>query len=313
MANENSLKIAFQKNYPANRVIAFDNCFAGRTLALAQMTDKAQYRDGLPDTIAVDYIPFFDANDSGGSTQRTVSKLKDHLHRHPGKHALLWMELIQGEGGYYAGDTDFFKALIAVAHEHNIAVIADEVQTFGRTTRPFAFQHFDLDQLVDLVTIGKVSQVCATLYTDPYRPKPGLISQTFTGSSWAITASLAIVQAFIDNGHFGPHGKNARLHAKFTAGLEAISKKFPGTISGPYGIGGMVAFTFMDGQIEPAKDLIHRMFHAGLMSFMAGSNPVRIRFLIPLGCVEDWHIDLACQIIEQIIGEICSESEKFAK
>ncbi|MEM7785391.1 MAG: aminotransferase class III-fold pyridoxal phosphate-dependent enzyme, partial [Planctomycetota bacterium] len=55
MANENSLKIAFQKNQPANRVIAFNHCFAGRTMSLAQVTDKAKYSVGIPDTIDVDY------------------------------------------------------------------------------------------------------------------------------------------------------------------------------------------------------------------------------------------------------------------
>ena len=48
MANENALKIAFQKKHPATRVLAFEHCFAGRTLALAQVTDKAAYRVGLP-------------------------------------------------------------------------------------------------------------------------------------------------------------------------------------------------------------------------------------------------------------------------
>ncbi|MFT5303898.1 MAG: 4-aminobutyrate aminotransferase-like enzyme, partial [Mariniblastus sp.] len=176
MANENSLKMAFQRNHPANRVIAFTDCFAGRTLGLAQVTDKAKYRVGLPDTIAVDYIPFYNSEAPEKSTQYAVRRFKHHLERHPGKHAALWMELVQGEGGYYPGSTDFFKALIEVAKEHGVAVIADEVQTFCRTTRPYAFQHFGLDKLVDIVTIGKISQVCATLFSDDYKPKPGLIS-----------------------------------------------------------------------------------------------------------------------------------------
>lgn len=159
MANENSLKMAFQKNAPANRVISFDQCFAGRTMTLSQITDKAKNRVGLPVTIDVDFIPFLDPNDHEGSTQRSVEALKSLLHRRPGKYAILWMELVQGEGGYYPGSHEFFKALIEVAHENGLAVIADEVQSFCRTTRPFAFQHFGLDEMIDLVTIGKISQV----------------------------------------------------------------------------------------------------------------------------------------------------------
>ena len=304
MANENSLKMAFQKNHPANRVVAFSHCFAGRTLGLAQVTDKAKYRVGLPDTISVDYIPFFNYEKPEKSTEYAVRRLKYHIARHPGKHAALWMELVQGEGGYYEGDTEYFKAIIEVAKENNIAVIADEVQSFCRTTRPFAFQHFGLDKLVDLVTIGKISQVCATLFTDDYNPKPGLISQTFTGSTWAMYAAHAIVSGLIENGNFGSDGRNVQLHNHFAAGLKAIGEKHPGSISGPHGVGGMVAFTPFDGSAEVAKDLVNRMFHAGLMSFMAGGDPSRVRFLMPLGCVTEAHIDMACQIIENVVSEM---------
>lgn len=308
MANENALKMAFQRNHPANRVIAFSHCFAGRTLALAQVTDKAKYRIGLPDTISVDYIPFFNHADPEKSMRSAIAHFKNHLNRHPGKHAALWMELVQGEGGYYEGDKEFFEALIEVAHENNIAVIADEVQSFCRTTRPFAFQHFGLDNKVDIVTIGKISQVCATLFTDNYKPKPGLISQTFTGSAWAIVAAKAIVQGLIENGNFGDDGKNVQFHRYFADRLQQIGEKYPGKISGPHGVGGMIAFTPFDGSVEVANELVKRLFNAGLMSFMAGGNPSRVRFLLPLGCIEQSHIDSACQIIENVVAEMESSN-----
>ena len=40
---------------------------------------------------------------------------------------------------------------------------------------------------------------------------------------------------------------------------------------------------------------------------MAGGDPSRVRFLMPLGCVETSHIDLALQIIEQVAGEMKSD------
>ncbi|MEM7457361.1 MAG: aminotransferase class III-fold pyridoxal phosphate-dependent enzyme [Planctomycetota bacterium] len=308
MANENSLKMAFQKNHPANRVLAFSHCFAGRTLALAQITDKAKYRVGLPDTIDVDYIPFLKHEDPEKSTRSAVAHLKNHINRHPGKHAALWMELVQGEGGYYEGSHEFFKALIDVAHENGIAVIADEVQTFCRTTRPFAFQHFGLNKMVDIVTIGKISQVCATLFTPEYKPKPGLISQTFTGATWSIMAGHAIVKGLIDAGHFGTEGRNVNMHNLFVAGLKAINDKFPGSIAGPYGVGAMVGFTPFDGSFEKGKDMVNRMFDAGLMSFFAGGDPTRVRFLMPLGCVAAHHIHQALSIMEKVIGEMAAQS-----
>jgi acetylornithine aminotransferase len=307
MANENALKIAFHKNHPANRIIAFEHCFAGRTLVLSQITDKAKNREGLPDTIPVDYIPFFDEADPQGSTRRAVAELKRLIARYPGKHAAMMMELIQGEGGYYVGDSSFFKALIKIARDHNIATIADEIQTFCRTTRPFAFQHFGLDGMIDLVTIGKISQVCATLYCKKYQPAQGLISQTFTGNSWSIIASQRIIRALVDNGQFGADGRNVRLHQRFVRGLQSISESVPGAVTGPFGMGAMVGFTPLDGSLAKAKEMVHRLFHAGLMSFVAGSNPVRIRFLMPLGCTEDAHIDTACQILHRVAAEMARE------
>ncbi|MEZ6094517.1 MAG: aminotransferase class III-fold pyridoxal phosphate-dependent enzyme [Pirellulaceae bacterium] len=304
MANENALKMAFQHNAPADRILAFEHCFAGRTLGLAHLTDKAAYRQGLPDTLKVDYLPFYDANDPEGSTARTLAIFDDHLKRHPGKYAVLWMEMIQGEGGYYVGDQSFFRKLADVAHQNNIAVIADEVQTFCRTTEPFAFQHFGLNEQVDLVTIGKISQVCATIFTDEYKPRPGLISQTFTGSTFSILAGQAIVKGLVDGQHFGPNGRNVKLHNHFAAGLAAIHERHPDAVNGPFGLGGMVVFTPFDGSAEKAKELSFRLFDAGLMGFVAGANPTRMRFLMPLGAVEENHIDLACQVIEQCIVEM---------
>ena len=44
LANENALKIVFQKKQPATRILAFEGCFMERTLHQAQITDKAASR-----------------------------------------------------------------------------------------------------------------------------------------------------------------------------------------------------------------------------------------------------------------------------
>jgi acetylornithine/N-succinyldiaminopimelate aminotransferase len=304
MANENSLKIAYQKNHPANRIISFSHCFAGRTLALCQVTDKAAYRQGMPDTIPVDYIPFYREDQPKKSIETAVNHFHYLLKRNPGKYAAFWMELVQGEGGYYPGTKEFFLPLLELAKDHKIAVIADEVQTFCRTTRPFAFQHFQLDEYIDIVTIGKISQACATLFTPEYNPRPGLISQTFTSSSFSIIAGHAIVNDLIQAGNFGEQGRNQQIHQRFRHQLEEIARRHPGSITGPFGIGGMIGFTPFDGSEGAAKDLVNGLYHAGLMSFMAGGNPSRVRFLVPLGCTTDQHIDLACSLLEKVIAQL---------
>lgn len=307
MANENSLKMVYQKKFPANRLLAFKDCFAGRTIALSQVTDRPKYRDGVPESISVDQLTYFDADDPAGSTQRTINEIQHHVKRFPGKHAAIWIEMIQGEGGYYPGDERYFKAIIAECQKHDIAIIADEVQTFARTTEPFAFQHFRLDKLIDMATIGKITQVCATLFSDKYVPRPGLISQTFIGSTWGIMAARVIVQGLIDRGNFGKQGRNIKLHEYFVAGLERINRKHPGSIAGPFGLGGMLAFTPFDGTVDCAKEMAQQLFHEGLMAFIAGGNPARMRFLMPIGVVTNEHIDLACEIIERIVSRMSAD------
>lgn len=301
MANENAIKIAFQKNAPAHRILAFEKCFLGRTLATSQITDKPAFREGLPLNYSVDYIPFYDATKPEQSIKNSVEALKKHIKRYPKQHALMILELIQGEGGFYAGTHEFFAALIEVLKQNNIAVFVDEVQSFGRTSRLFAFQHFGLDHYVDIVSIGKLSQVCATLYRKEYSPRSGLLSQTFTGSTSAIQSGSLIIQKLLNEEYFGPEGKNMKLHKTFVKHLEEINKKHPGLIEGPYGIGAMVAFTPFGGHTPIINEYVQKLFEAGVMSFIAGSEPTRVRFLAPFMALSDDDIEKAMKIVEETL------------
>lgn len=304
MANENALKIAFQKRHPAYRVLAFEHCFAGRTLALANITDKPSFREGLPPYGYVDYIPFYNPQEPEKSTAKAVAILKEHLKRHPNEYALMSFELVQGENGFYVGSKEFFTALMTVLKENNITILIDEIQTFGRTPSLFAFQHFELEEFVDIVTIGKMVQVCATLFNKSHRPRAGLLSQTFTSSTAAIRASSVILEELLKGDHFGPNGRNHQLHKYFVKKLETLGKSIPDNIHGPFGIGAMIAFTPFDGNAERTIQLVHALFDAGVMSFIAGSNPTRIRFLIPAGVVTEEDIDAVVTIIENTMNRL---------
>lgn len=303
MANENSLKIAFHHRAPADRIIAFDNCFAGRSIAMAQLTDRPQYRTGVPTALAVDYIPSADPEHSTASIIQSLAALDKHIRRYPGKHAALWIELVAGEGGYYPGQTEYFTRLIERAKQDDILVIFDEVQTFGRLSKPFAFQHFGLDKYADIVTIGKITQLCATFYGAALKPKGPLLSQTFTAASSSIEAALVMLQTLEERGCFGATGSNMQLHAYFAARLTELSEKYPGKLQGPYGCGMMVAVTPGDGSPEAAQDLVHALFDAGLMGFVAGGNPSRVRFLPPPAATEPAHIDVAITILDKVLAE----------
>ncbi len=304
MANENAFKMIFQKRYPAARFFSFEKCFSGRTLGMAWVTDKAAYRQGLPKTIDVDYIPFYCEADHQGSINLAVNAMKKAISRFPGQHAGFCMELIQGENGSWVGHTEYFEALIKVCQENNVSVFIDEVQTFGRTHELFSFQHFKLDKYADVVAIGKNSQVCATLFKDDHKPKPGLMSQTFTGASSQIAASYYVINEIVNGGYLGKEGKIEKLHQHFKGHLEKLAKKYPDKVSGPFGIGAMVAMTVFGGDEAKSKAFTLKLFENGALSFMAGSAPTRVRFLMPMMAVEPKHIDDVCEIIEKTLNEI---------
>src|SRR5258705_3324101 len=147
----------------------------------------------------------------------------------------MWMELCQGEVGYYAGTREFLLPIIELLKENGVAVWFDEIQTFARTSQPFAFQHFGLDADVDLLTVGKITQVCATLFTDAYVPKPGLVSQTFTASTGAILAAQAILDALKRGGFFGESGRIMQERQRAMSDIDRIRAAPPEWITGPFG------------------------------------------------------------------------------
>lgn len=304
MANENALKIIFQKTSPASRLLAFEGCFAGRTLALSQVTDRPAYRTGLPSTIAVDYIPFFDPEQPDESVRNAVRHLKRYLSRYPGQHAAMIFELIQGEGGFRPGSREFFTALMEVLKENGIAIMVDEIQTFGRTTELFAYQLFGLDQFVDVATIGKMSQVCATLFTDDLEPLPGLLSQTFTSCTSALFAARVVITGLMEDGYLGPDGTIARLHQHMVKHLTGIQDRHPDLISGPFGMGAMIVFTPLDGDAAKVKEFLNALFDAGVIAFSCGTDVTRVRFLIPVGAVTFDHIDEVASIVERMLVEV---------
>ncbi len=310
-ANENALKILFQHQYPADRMLSFANGFSGRTLATAQLTDRAKNRVGLPTVMAVDYVPFFDRN-APDSLQRSLNRLEEHLERYPGQYAGMIMELIQGEGGYYTAPREFFMAICETLRRHDVPIWFDEIQTFGRTTKPFAFQHLRLDQYADVVTVGKMTQVCATLFRDELTPKPGLISQTFTGATSSILASLAILKELQSGDYFGSRGRLMQVHERFASHFEEIHTAVPEWISGPWGYGGMVAFQVFDGSASITKIVLDRLYHAGVLAFSAGANPTRVRMLPPFTVITDDQIDHVCGILQDVLQSVGDTANRSA-
>jgi 4-aminobutyrate aminotransferase-like enzyme len=159
-----------------------------------------------------------------------------------------------------------------------------------------------LEDYVDIVTVGKMTQVCATLFKSSFKPRVGLISQTFTGASTAIAAGDYIVRQLVSGSYFGYTGANMTLGHYFQAKLSALSSRYPDRVSGPFGIGMMVAFTPYGGDGAKVKQFSLDLFEAGVIGFTAGSAPMRMRFLPPLGAVSVSDIDRVMDIVEKVIS-----------
>ena len=163
---------------------------------------------------------------------------------------------------------------------------------------------------MDVVTIGKMAQACATLFTDDFVPRPGLISQTFTASSSAIHAARAIINELLNGGYFGEKGKIALSSEYFMHRLLEMSERHPQWIRGPFGFGAMIAVTLFDGSRDKAKTFLQELFRAGVIAFIAGKAPYRIRFLLPVGGITTDDIESVCRIIEKTLEKTARDLEK---
>lgn len=302
MANESALKIARQKATPARMIVSFKNAFAGRSTMMAELTDNPAYRVGLPEYNEVLRLPWYD-HKNPQSSEITLNALKEHVAKHGQNICVFAFEPMLGEGGYMPAPREFFVPLLSFCKEHKIPIWADEVQTFTRTGEAFAFQTLGLGEYIDIATVAKTAQVAATLYTEEFNPKPGLIAGTFSGSSAALRAGLEVLNQ-IDNGtYFGNCGRISQIHKYFVEGLNQLAAtSCSGKIQDVTGMGLMIAFTPLDGKKETVDKLLKKLFKKGVMAFSCGKDPVRVRFLIP-AIIQESQMDIGFRIIEECLLE----------
>ncbi len=301
MANENALKMARQKNSPARFVFAMKNAFAGRSTMMAEITDNPAYKQGLPEYNEVLRIPTYDKRDPQ-SADKALRSMKEQCAQHAKNISCFVFEPMLGEGGFMPTPPEFYRPMLEFCKQQNIAVWADEVQTFARTGEFFAFETLGLGEYIDLLTIAKTVQLGATLYTSEYNPKPGLIAGTFSGGTSSMTAGLEIIE-MLEEGYLGPQGRIQKIHQKFIDGLNQLNVgTCKNLVQDAGGLGLMIAFTPFDGKKDQVESLIKKFFQNGLIGFSCGKDPVRIRFLVP-AIIQDSEIQLALQIVEKSILE----------
>ncbi|MFW5938629.1 MAG: aminotransferase class III-fold pyridoxal phosphate-dependent enzyme, partial [Halanaeroarchaeum sp.] len=203
-AIENAIKIAYDDADGAKYAIAFDGAFHGRTLgALSLNRSKSVYRREFPEIGGVTDAPFCDdrtctpATCSCGFFADGVSRLREKLDPergtvHPDDVAYLVLEPIQGEGGYRFPSDAFTDEIAALADEHDITLIADEIQSgVGRTGELWGSDHYALEP--DVIAGGKGLRVGATVSrADVFPEEKSRLSSTWGGGDVVASAQGAL-------------------------------------------------------------------------------------------------------------------------
>ena len=306
MANENAYKIVCQARFPASKLIAFKECFAGRTTLMASLTDNPKYREHIPYFNRFEYIPYYNSQDSQ-STKKSLNTLRKIIQKNKNQIAAFIMEPLQGEGGFHTAPSSFFKILIRECHKHKILIWADEIQTFGRTLNLFASEGLGILKDIDILTFGKMAQCAGVLYKKEINPKPGLLSQTFTASTVSLAVGRYIIHQLLQGKFYGLQGRFKEIQNSFQKYFQALIQKHSEWIKDFTCIGTMVAFTVGDGSYDVTQKFLRKLFINGLIAFYCGHGPYRVRFLLPGGVITNREIKDGLKILEATFLEFEGE------
>lgn len=288
-ANEAALKLA---RYHSKRafIIAFFGSFHGRTMgALSLTASKAVQRAGFGPTTApgVFHAPYPDPYRHPRGAEAAVDECLEYLEDRlfvqlvpPDEVAAIVVEPIQGEGGYIVPPASFFERLQALAREHGILLVADEVQSgMGRTGRMFASEHFGLQP--DIVTMAKgiasgLPLGVTTGRADLWDWPPGAHASTFGGNPVSCAAALTTLRLLED----GLVENAARVGKHLLEGLRALQERHS-LIGDVRGKGLMIGVELVrdrgtkERAVEERDRVVDEVFKRGVLLLGAGRNVVR--------------------------------------
>ena len=208
----------------------------------------------------------------------------------PGSIAYLICEPIQGEGGYQFPSEAFAEELEALRREHDILLVADEIQSgMGRTGEFWGVDHYPVEP--DVITAAKGLRVGATISRSDVFPN----QKSRISSTWGAGDLLASMQGAltIDAVHEKDLLENARIRGEGFG--ERPRDEAPEPIVDVRGKGLMLAVEF-DGQ-DRRNDAIEAALARGLLTLGCGRKTIRI--LPPLDLTER-EIDLLVEAIAAI-------------
>lgn len=296
-------------------IIAFLGSFHGRSLgSLALTSSKSVQRRGFgPLMPGVYHAPYPDVYRFNGSAEAcaeaSLAYVRDQILVHlaaPDEVAAMVVEPIQGEGGYIVPPPSFLQGLRALANEHGIILVVDEVQSgMGRTGRMFASEHFGLK--ADIVNVAKgiasglpLGVTCAR--ADVMNWPPGAHASTFGGNPVACAAALATIRLLREQ-----YVRNAAVVGEHLLnGFRALQEKHA-LIGDVRGKGLMLGVELVRDRktktraVEERNALVQAMFRRGVLVLGAGKNA--IRFAPPLLLTKD-QADAVLRVFDAALEEV---------
>jgi len=323
-AIECALKLARYHTGRQN-VIAFLGGFHGRTMgALSLTASKPQQRRRFgPLVPGVTHVrfPYAYRGCTGGPQEEEAfslgcaSYIEEKLFKTilaPEEVAAIFIEPIQGEGGYVVAPDNFLRELRAICNRHGILLVADEVQSgAGRTGKWRAIEHSGVEP--DIVCMAKGIASGMPLGICMSRAEimdwvPGSHASTFGGNPISIAAALATMDVLeregIDNA--------ARVGGKILERLHGWKATHP-LVGDVRGRGLMIGIELVKDKTtrEPAPALRNRVetlaFEMGLMLLGCGETSIR---LCPPLIVKEEEASVALDILEEALTQVEKEHEQ---
>jgi len=317
-AVECALKVA-RYHTKRQHVISFFGAFHGRTMGALSLTgskpqQKRRFSPMVPGVTHIRY-PYAYRGCSGGPQEEEAFSLgcaryiEEKLFKTilaPEEVAAIFLEPIQGEGGYVVAPDNFLREIREICDRHGILLVADEVQSgAGRTGKWWAIEHSgvqpDIVCMAKGIASGMPLGICMTR-AEIMDWVPGSHASTFGGNPIAIAAALATMDILeregIDNA--------GRVGGKILERLEAWKHSHP-LVGDVRGRGLMIGIELvLDKETrEPApvlRNLVEGLcFERGLL--ILGCGETSLRLCPPLIVSED-EATVALDILEEALTEV---------
>ena len=269
------------------RIITFEGCFHGRTLATLAAAKNKKHLDGFgPVMDGFDQVPMGDIE----AVKRAITA----------ETAGILIEPVQGEGGVRAAEPSFVKALRQICDERGLLLGFDEVQTgVGRLGEMWGYQKLGVtpDVMGLAKGLGAGFPIGAVLASAEAAKgiTPGTHGSTFGGNPLAVAAGNAVLDVVTKPGFLDHVRKIALL---FRQRLAEIKDRHPTVIAEVRGEGLLIGLKCQ----VPNGDLIDALRAEKLLSVAAGDNVAR---LVPPLIVSEAEVadaivrlDRACAAVE---------------